>query len=184
MFEKGINKYDALFNKVLEDPKLAESLLRTMLPASITGQMDGSHEIEQLPSEFTRPDGTHGRSNGLFRIRLNHSIEDVLYVIVQRADKPDWAIVERLIHHTQAIMDREDLQVTGKYGQRPPNVLPLLFYHGHEPWTLPESGCEVEQGRFSRLSAKASGGSKGGKAPENLTVDLADLIGASRPTLH
>ena len=184
MFENGINKFDALFNMVLEDPNMAESLLRSMLPAAITGQMDGSHEIEQLPSEFMRPDGTHGRSNGLFRIRLNRNVDDVLYVIVQRADKPDWAIVERLIHHTQAILDREDLQVVGKHGRRPPNVLPLLFYHGHEPWTLPESGYEVEHGHFSRLPGPASASSNKGGAPDNLTIDLADLIGANRPTLH
>lgn len=129
--------HDALFRALLDSPARAAALIRDHLPPEVA---------ERLSAGPPRPiDGTfiddalaESRSDRLFAVTLTDGRAALLYVLLEHKSAPDPATPLQLLGYMVAIWKRHLAQTPDPPTRLPP-IIPVVFYHGARPWTVPPS---------------------------------------------
>lgn len=127
--------HDALFKALLDDPVRAAAVLRdyvppeiaAMLEASLPGPVDGSFADEALASS---------QSDRLFRIRTRDGRAGFVYTLLEHKSAVDVATPLQLGTYLLRIWRRYGAEPSGDLRRLPP-IIPIVFYHGKQRWTVP-----------------------------------------------
>jgi len=131
------NPHDALFRALVDDPGRAGTLIREYLPPEIAAHLaegpprllDGSFVDEELRSS---------QSDRLFEVALRDGRTALLYALLEHKSTPDPRTPLQLLGYMVRIWDRYAVRDGARLGRLRP-ILPIVFYHGERPWTVPTS---------------------------------------------
>ncbi len=127
---KNGSLHDSFFKGALGNPAVMAQVLRGLLPEEYTARMDFDHLVF-LPGESVREGLGANRMDLVFSVPLGGT-EILLSVILEHKSRPDPRVHFQLLQYVLALWNR-----SLRNGQPPRPVLPVLFYHGKEPWTIP-----------------------------------------------
>jgi len=129
--------HDALFRSLLEKPERAAALIRSHLPAEIAARLSEAPP-RLLDGSFIDPELRESRTDRLFQVALCNGRPAFLYVLVEHKSRPDPGTPLQLLGYMVRIWQRHAGRAAGALVRLPP-IIPLVFYHGPRPWTLPDS---------------------------------------------
>ena len=122
--------HDSFFKGALGNSGVMASVLRGLLPKEYTAQMDFDR-LAFLPGESVGEGLGSSRMDLVFSVPMGGR-ELLLSVIVEHKSRPDPQIHFQLLQYVLSLWKR-----ALRNGQAPRPVLPVLFYHGKEPWNVP-----------------------------------------------
>lgn len=129
--------HDALFRALLDSPQRAGALLRDHLPSEVAALL--APEPPQLvDGTFIDEELRASRSDRLFAVTLTDGRAALLYTLLEHKSAPDPETPLQILGYMLAIW-RRHLAETGCPPTRLPPIIPLVFYHGDRPWTVPLS---------------------------------------------
>ena len=134
-----IRTHDALFEFVFGDPEQMAELLRAALPPAVARAIDGS-TLERVPGSFVDKALGERHTDLLFTVRMGDT-QVLLYVVPEHKSENDLRTTWQVAVYVTRILDqwcREHPDATEL-----PAVLPLVVYHGDEPWSSPRSPHEL-----------------------------------------
>ncbi|WP_295409458.1 Rpn family recombination-promoting nuclease/putative transposase [uncultured Thiocystis sp.] len=134
---KPTNHHDALFRALLDDPRRAAILLREQLPAALAARLtedpprllDGTYIDEHLRDT---------QSDRLYEVTLTGGKPALLYVLLEHKSAPDPGTPLQLLGYLVRIWTRYAEGRATRLRRLPP-ILPLVLYHGRQPWSVPTS---------------------------------------------
>jgi hypothetical protein len=137
---KPTNHHDALFRALLDDPRRAAILLREQLPAVLAARLtadpprllDGTYIDEHLRDT---------QSDRLYQVTLTGGKPALLYVLLEHKSAPDPGTPLQLLGYLARIWTRYAEGRAARLRRLPP-ILPLVLYHGRQPWNIPTSILE------------------------------------------
>ncbi len=134
-------RHDALFRLLVSDPGHASRLLRDYLPPEVVSRLDPEHPPVHV--EGTAIDGEGGRtqSDAIFRLHLRDGGEAIVYTLLEHKSRVDHRTPLQLIRYVLKIWAMEMDSGTFPVGGLP-LVIPIVFFHGREPWTVP---CSIQE---------------------------------------
>ncbi len=138
--------HDRFFRTLLGRPGVAGALLRERLPAALAARL-ADDPPEPVDGTFIDPEQREHRTDGLFRARLRDGGELLLYLLVEHKSRRDPRIGLQLLRYLTRILERAEAESGGRGPL--PAVVPLVVYHGAEPWDGP--------GRFAAMVAADDG---------------------------
>ncbi len=98
--------HDALFRLAMQDPEVAEALLRERLPPEVVEALaPGPPEL--LPGTFVDPALKGSASDALFRLRTRDAGEVWVYCLVEHKSAPDPWVPLQLLRYLVAIWERQ-----------------------------------------------------------------------------
>lgn len=123
--------HDTFFKQTLGEATIAKDFLQNYLPSSLAERMDfstlalqnGSFVGKHLQEYFT---------DLLYRVQLEGK-DSYLYFLLEHKSYPDPDIALQLLSYLVSIYQR--LRKESPRGKLAP-VIPLVFYHGKQKWTL------------------------------------------------
>ena len=133
--------HDALFRAILDSPDRAAVLIREYLPEELRQELaetsprlvDGSFVDEALRGS---------QSDRLFEVDLKDGETALVYVLIEHKSTPELRTPLQLLGYQLRIWDRHAKGQGGSFRTLPP-IVPLVFYHGRESWTVPRSLFEM-----------------------------------------
>ena len=133
--------HDALFRAILDSPDRAAVLIREYLPEELRQELaetsprlvDGSFVDEALRGS---------QSDRLFEVDLKNGKSALVYVLIEHKSTPELRTPLQLLGYQLRIWDRHARGQGGSFRALPP-IVPLVFYHGRESWTVPRSLFEM-----------------------------------------
>ena len=133
--------HDALFRAILDSPDRAAVLIREYLPEELRQELaetsprlvDGSFVDEALRGS---------QSDRLFEVDLKDGKPALVYVLIEHKSTPELRTPLQLLGYQLRIWDRHARGQGGSFRALPP-IVPLVFYHGRESWTVPRSLFEM-----------------------------------------
>ncbi len=133
-------RHDALFRLMISDPARAGQLLRDYLPPDVVARLDPEHPPAHVEGTMIDGEGGRTQSDALFRLRLRGGSEVIVYALLEHKSQLD--------HRTPLQLVRYMLRIWGKEldsGNFPdgglPLIIPMVFFHGREPWSVP---CSIQ----------------------------------------
>ncbi len=131
------NPHDTLFRALLSDPGRARDFLRDHLPNTIAGQLaDAPPEI--VEGGFVDEALAGSQSDLLMKVALTSGTDAFVYVLAEHKSTPDPALPLQLASYMVRIWKRYAGTGTARLRALPP-IIPVVVYHGAEPWTVPDS---------------------------------------------
>ncbi len=131
--------HDALYKATFSDPRLAAEALRRALPAAAVARIDWD-TLEQVPNDYIGDDLTDRRADLVFRARLDG--EPVfLFLLFEHQSTIDPLMPFRAQVYVVRIQRAWLRENPG--ARRLPAVLPVVLYHGQQPWTSPAGLLDV-----------------------------------------
>ena len=135
------NRHDALFRALLEDPGRCTTLIREYLPDDIRALL--SDEPPQLlDGTYVDEDMRTIQSDRLFQVRLKTGQPAFVYTLLEHKSAADPRTPLQLLGYQVRIWERYAQNRADRLRALPPNI-PIVFYHGREPWTAPRSIFEA-----------------------------------------
>lgn len=120
--------HDRFFKTSMENPLIAREFFSLSLPESLHKVLDfdrlslcSSHYVSKVLSQQS--------SDVLYKAPLTGK-ETYFYLLCEHQSTPDSRIAFRLLKYASAIWDEHQKQ---KGFQKPPLVIPIVFYHGKRP---------------------------------------------------
>jgi predicted transposase YdaD len=134
---KPTHHHDALFRALLDDPGRAATLLREQLPAALAARLtadaprllDGTYIDEHLRDT---------QSDRLYQVTLTGGKPALLYILLEHKSAPDPGTPLQLLGYLVRIWTRYAAGRAARLRRLPP-ILPLVLYHGRQPWNIPTS---------------------------------------------
>ncbi len=124
--------HDALFKSTFSDPRHAEGILRTVLPAKLSARFTWS-TLALEPGSFVDADLKDRHSDLLFRVSLGGR-KAFLYLLYEHQSTQDWLIPFRLMAYGVRIWEQW-LTQNAKDARRLPAIVPVVLHHGEKGWT-------------------------------------------------
>ncbi len=137
---KPSNPHDALFRALLEDPRRAAILLREQLPAPLAARL-GPDAPRLLDGTYIDEHLRDTQSDRLYQVSLTGGQAALLYVLLEHKSAPDPGTPLQLLGYMVRIWIRYAAGRAARLRRLPP-ILPLVLYHGRQPWTVPTSILE------------------------------------------
>lgn len=132
--------HDKFFKETLGDPEIAKDFLANYLPESLSGKMDLS-SLQRQSGSFVDENLQEYFADLLYRVQLSGR-ESYLYFLLEHKSYSDPDIALQLLNYIVSVY--RHLRKKEKKAKLPA-VIPLVFYHGKEKWTLrPEFSALVE----------------------------------------
>ena len=134
-------RHDALFRLLVSDPGHASRLLRDYLPSEVVARLDPEHPPVHVEGTAIDGEGSRTQSDAIFRLHLRDGGEAIVYTLLEHKSRVDHRTPLQLIRYVLKIwameMDTGNFPVGGL-----PLVIPIVFFHGREPWTVP---CSIQE---------------------------------------
>jgi predicted transposase/invertase (TIGR01784 family) len=151
-------RHDSLFKFTFGKAENAASAIAAVLPANISRHIDfGAFELQ--PGSFVDVELKGRHTDLLYRTRLRGTDGDAfVHILFEHQSSPDARMPLRMLGY----MVRIWFSVLGEdAGARLPPIIPIVLYHGTQPWTVPTSMAqmysdEVELADFAPLLPSAS----------------------------
>ncbi|WP_295403841.1 Rpn family recombination-promoting nuclease/putative transposase [uncultured Thiocystis sp.] len=129
-----------MFRALLDDPQRAAILLREQLPPELAARLspeaprllDGSFIDERLRDT---------QSDRLYAVTLTDGTAALLYVLLEHKSAADPGTPLQLLGYMVRIWTRYAEGRAARLRQLPP-ILPVVLYHGVQPWRVPTSILE------------------------------------------
>ena len=124
--------HDLFFKKVFSRPDAAETFALNFLPPNVTGLLKpnsfrpskGSFVDERLKEHF---------SDLLYTVDLKNGKEAYVYLLFEHKSSPERTTAYQLLRYLTRICEH-----TTEGGTKPVRqVLPVVLYHGTDPWNVP-----------------------------------------------
>ncbi len=129
--------HDRLFRALLDDPERARALLRDHLPSAIAAELAAAPP-EPVPGSFVDAALQGSQSDRLFRVWLRDGTPAYIYALLEHKSTPDPRTPIQVLTYMARIWDRHVAE-SGGTPQRLPAIIPIVIYHGRQPWTVPTS---------------------------------------------
>lgn len=120
--------YDKLVKEFWSDRKTAVSFFENFLPPDIRESLR-LETLEICKDSFIEPDLREFYSDMLYKVRFEDQ-SGYLYLLIEHKSPPDKQVVLQLLGYIRAIWMLQLKQA----GSPLPLILPLVLYHGPEPW--------------------------------------------------
>lgn len=133
----GTNPHDALFRGLLESPSRAAALIRDHLPPEIAAALS-TDPPRPVDGSFIDDALKESRTDRLFAVTLTDGRPAYLYTLLEHKSAPQPDTPLQLAGYMLAIWKRH-LKEAGASATRLPPIIPIVFYHGARPWTVPLS---------------------------------------------
>ncbi|MGI9251809.1 MAG: Rpn family recombination-promoting nuclease/putative transposase [Pseudohongiellaceae bacterium] len=137
---KSHNQHDAFFKESFAILEYAAAFLRERLPRRITRRFKKDVLPELIDSNFVDADGRQSRGDMLYRVWLASG--RCIYVLIEHKSHPDAKVLEQLDRYLHGIWKRY-AETDANEKQTLPTVIPLVLYHGKQPWSVPKSYAEI-----------------------------------------
>ena len=128
-------RHDALFRLLISDPRHAADLLQDYLPPEFASRLDPARPPELVEGASVDGDGAATRMDALFRVWIRGF---AVYALLEHKSYCDPNTTVQIMRYKLAVF-----QTSAVSGEVPrgkvPHVIPLVFYHGREPWSAPVS---------------------------------------------
>ncbi len=138
------NPHDAFFRQVFGQPEVAADFLANYLPANVRAHLDLS-QVELQQDSFLDPSLHEHFADLLFRVPLLEASVELqhafVYVLFEHKSQPDPLVAFQLLRYLVHFWERNLREV----GALPP-VIPLVVYHGEQPWRVPRTFGELFEG--------------------------------------
>ena len=129
--------HDAFFSAVFSIPEIAAAYLRERLPADIV-ELLADEPPEQIDGGFIGESFQRSRSDLLLRIPLASG--GGAYSLLEHKSRSDGGVFDQLSRYQCAAWLRCIAD-----GEAPAAVIPMVVYHGREPWNFPAALAELNE---------------------------------------
>jgi hypothetical protein len=120
----------------MASPRAADAFFRERLPPQLVDQLaDGPPEL--VDGVFVDAQLRGSAADRLFRLRLRNGSSLFVYCLVEHKSTPEPRVALKLLRCQARIWEQVDREL-GERGMLPP-VVPMVLYHGAEPWMAPSS---------------------------------------------
>lgn len=128
--------HDALFKAVFGQPEHARGALRAVLPAAIAEALDWA-TLAACPGSFIDPRLNGQHTDLLFSVGWRAGGDALVYVLFEHQSAPDDWMAFRLLRYLVRIWERWRTEQAGQGTRKTlPVVIPVVLYHGAEPWSV------------------------------------------------
>ena len=134
-------RHDALFRLLVSDPHRAGRLLRDYLPTEVVSRLDPEHPPVHVESTAIDGEGSRTQADAIFRAHLRDGSEAIVYTLLEHKAQADHRTPLQLIRYMLNIWAMEIDSGTFPDGGLP-LIIPMVFFHGREPWTVP---CSIQE---------------------------------------
>ncbi len=168
-------RHDALFRLLVSDPARAGHILRECLPADVLDLLDPDHPPEHVEGTAVDAEGRRTQADAIFRIRLKGGGRALVYALLEHKARADPLAPLQLLRYMVRLWTKET--DGGGSAGRLPLIIPVVFYHGREPWSAPLSVQEMIDApegleRLARSFGSYTLRDLGRTAPEKLSLDV------------
>ncbi len=168
-------RHDALFRLLVSDPARAGHILRECLPAELLDLLDPDHPPEHVEGTAIDAEGRRTQADAIFRIRLKGGGRALVYALLEHKARPDPLTPLQLLRYMVRLWTMET--DGGGSAGRLPLIIPVVFYHGREPWRAPLSVQEMIDApegleRLARSFGSYTLRDLGRTAPGKLSLDV------------
>jgi predicted transposase YdaD len=133
--------HDHLFRLAFSNPENALGIFRAVLPPGLMSAIDpASLELEE--GSFVDEDLRRQETDLLFRARLHGGRAIKIYVLVEHQSSVDPLMPFRLLRYVVSVQDRWRRN-SDEAVRCLPAVIPIVFFHGPDPWSGPRSLAEI-----------------------------------------
>ncbi len=126
------NPHDRFCKETLTRKENAVSFFREYLPEDVAGRADW-RTLTIVKETFISPDLKERFSDILYTVRVKNALV-FLYLLLEHQSTVDNWMPLRFYHYMGGIWDLFLKQNPG--ATRLPEIIPILFYHGKDPWTV------------------------------------------------
>jgi len=127
--------HDGLFRALLDDPRRAAALIRDHLPAELAARLgDGPPRL--VDGSYIDRELRGSQSDRLFQVALRDGRPAFLFVLLEHKSTPDPGTPLQILGYMTRIWQRHAGRDAERLRGLPP-IIPLVFYHGSQPWTVP-----------------------------------------------
>ena len=110
------------------------------LPPEVVARLDPKRPPVHVEGTMIDREGSTTQSDALFRLHFGDGGEVIVYALLEHKASVDHRTPLQLIRYVLRIWGQELDRGVVPVGGLPP-VIPLVFFHGREPWTVP---CSVQ----------------------------------------
>ncbi len=135
--------HDALFRALLENPGQATTLLRDYLPKAFAARMVDK-PAKLVDGTYVDKDSRMTQSDRLFEVKLNNGSPALIYALLEHKSTLDAGTPLQLLGYMVRIWTRYAGHKPARL-RKLPVILPMVFYHGRAPWTVPQVFGEMVQ---------------------------------------
>ncbi|MCY3877324.1 MAG: Rpn family recombination-promoting nuclease/putative transposase [Rhodobacteraceae bacterium] len=134
-------RHDSLFRLLVSDRARADQLPRDYLPAEVVARLDPERPPVHVEGTIIDGEGSKTQSDALFRLHLGDGSEVIVYALLEHKSQIDHRTPLQLVRYVLKIWGKEMDDGALPDGGLPP-VIPIVFFHGREPWTVP---CSIQK---------------------------------------
>ncbi len=135
--------HDALFRALLENPGQATTLLRDYLPKAFAARMVDK-PAKLVDGTYVDKDSRMTQSDRLFEVKLSGGSPALIYALLEHKSTLDAGTPLQLLGYMVRIWTRYAGHKPARL-RKLPVILPMVFYHGRAPWTVPQVFGEMVQ---------------------------------------
>jgi predicted transposase/invertase (TIGR01784 family) len=128
------NPHDALFKAVFAKPEHARGALRAVLPAKMAEALDWS-TLEPCAGSFVDPALRGHHTDLLFSVNWRGGGEPPVYALFEHQSTSDGRMAYRVLRYLVRIWER--WLADHPRAEVLPVIVPVVLYHGAEPWSAP-----------------------------------------------
>jgi predicted transposase YdaD len=133
MTTASASPHDQFFKELMTQPGVACAFLGERLPEAVTALFaDTEPRLES--GSFVDPEFRSQHSDLLFSMDLKSGEPALIYILFEHKSYPDAMVAFQLLRYLIAIWYR---YLTGGGGKPLPVIIPMVVYHGAEPWNVP-----------------------------------------------
>lgn len=126
------NLHDSFFKSVFGDPVLAAGELGAVLPPELVARIDWP-SLAPAPANFVGALFRQRVGDLVFQARFKAGGELLLWCLLEHQRRQDPWMILRIVD-TESKMWQRWQRLHPRHVQLPP-IVPVVVYHGHEPWT-------------------------------------------------
>ena len=134
------SNHDALFKSTFSQVEHAAGVLKLALPAKVVTKVDW-RTLRLVSGEFVDPHLSERRTDLLFEVELDGDTA-YLSILFEHQSTVEPMMVLRVFTYVGRIFDR--WRVANPKAKRAPVVLPIVLYHGQDPWNAPTSLAQAQ----------------------------------------
>jgi predicted transposase YdaD len=123
--------HDSFFKRLFGNLEIAADFLRNYLPSEILVHLDLSTLTLEKES-FVDPSLRESFSDLLFRVQTTTGEAVFIYLLLEHKSAPEKWVAFQLLRYIVQFWER--MQAQGS--ERLPLIVPIVFYHGQERWTV------------------------------------------------
>ncbi len=133
------NPHDAAFKSALGDPEIARPFFQDSLPEDVLRHLDLRH-LKPVNSNFVDEALKDRHADLVFETRLKGK-QAFIYLLFEHQSSPDPWMAFRLLQYILNIW--MDFRKQNPSAAHLPAVLPMVLYHGKQPWKAPTQFREM-----------------------------------------